>query len=370
MTKSIGILGGGQLGQMLIESSKHYDVSCHTYDPDSSSSASKLSTTHTVGSFQNKDEIVQFGETKASVTAELEFISVPALEILESKGVSVYPQSKIMHIIQDKGRQKEFLYKHHIPTAPFFLTQFKPHVSDLPCVQKLRTSGYDGKGVVVLQTEADLDNAFDEPSVIEEKAAIKKEISVIVARDPKGHVVVYDPVEMVVNPKANLLDTLIYPARISDKENEIAKAIAWDVIVKLEMVGVLAVELFLCDSGEIWVNELAPRPHNSGHHTIEASKTSQYEQLIRILAGKSLGSTALLSPAVMINILGEPGYEGLAKVEGLEDVSSLPGVHVHMYGKLKTKPFRKMGHITILCSNIEDGLILAKEISKKVRVTT
>ena len=286
MTKSIGILGGGQLGQMLIEASKNYDVSCHTYDPDASSSASTLSTTHTIGSFQNKEAIVQFGKTKDCVTAELEFVSVPALAALESKGVSVYPQSRIMHIIQDKGRQKEFLYKHHIPTAPFFLTQFKPHASDLPCVQKLRTSGYDGKGVVVLQTESDLAQAFDEPSVIEEKAAIKKEISVIVARDPKGQVVVYDPVEMVVNPKANLLDTLIYPARLSDEESDAAKSIAWDVISKLEMVGVLAVELFLCDSGAIWVNEIAPRPHNSGHHTIEACKTSQYEQLIRILSGK------------------------------------------------------------------------------------
>lgn len=368
MTKTLGILGGGQLGKMLIEASKSYDVSCHTYDPDSQSSTSTIADCHIVGQFQDTHTIIEFGKTKDCVTSELEFVSVAALEALEKKGIPVYPQSHIMHIIQDKGRQKEFLKKHNLPTAPFFLSNTAPHLSDLPCVQKLRTSGYDGKGVLVLNTEADLVDAFNAPSVIEEKAHIKKEISVIVARDPKGHVVVYDPVEMVVNPKANLLDTLISPARLSEKEIDEAKAIAWDVIVKLDMIGILAVEMFCCDSGEIWVNELAPRPHNSGHHTIEATKTSQYEQLIRILLGKSLGSTEQLSKAVMINILGEPGYEGLTKVEGLDEIAALPNVHVHMYGKKTTKPFRKMGHITILCSHIEEGLALANEISKKVRV--
>jgi len=370
MSKSIGIIGGGQLGMMLIEGATNYNVTCHTLDPNPQSSASSIAESHTVGDLNDYETVLNFGLDKDVVTAELEAINVDALEALQAKGVQVFPQPHVYRTVQDKGLQKQFFKENNIPTAPFFLTQQVPDEVDLPCVQKLRVGGYDGRGVQLLKDPSDLDNAFRDPSVVEELVDIEKEISVIVARDTKGHIATYDPSEMVVNQKGNLLDTLIYPARISTELGNTAKSIAMTVIESLDMVGVLAVEFFVSKNGDVWVNEVAPRPHNSGHQTIEASKTSQYEQLIRILNGVRLASTETISPAVMINILGEPGHDGGAVITGDESVFELPGVYPHFYGKLKTKPLRKMGHVTILREDLNDALSIAREIAEKVKVIT
>ena len=368
----LGILGGGQLGRMLIQEAINYNVNVHILDPDKHAPCRKLCNKFTTGALDDFDTVYNFGKELDMITIEIEKVNVDALEKLEEEGVLVYPQSRVIRLIQDKGLQKQFFKQNDIPTAPFQLISHKENLQEcnieLPYIQKLRKDGYDGKGVKRIDSASDLADAFEAPSLVEELVDFEKEIAVIVSRNDRGDVSTFPLVEMEFNPQANLVEFLISPstlsAEIQQKADEIAKKIAED----LQIVGLLAVEMFLTKDGEILVNELAPRPHNSGHQTIEGNMTSQFAQHLRAIFNLPLGSTAARSTAVMINLLGEVGYEGLAKYEGVEEVLGVEGVFVHLYGKKFTKPFRKMGHVCIIHNDREMAIKNARWVQQTLKV--
>ncbi len=368
----VGILGGGQLGRMFIQEAVNLDVNVHILDPDLSAPSSKIAHHFICGSITDFNQVIEFGKDKQVVTIEIEHVNVDALEQLEKSGIKVFPQPHLIRMVQDKGLQKEFYRKHGIPTASFKLIENKNDlislIDELPFVQKLRKGGYDGKGVQVIRTAADFEKGFDAPSVIEKMIDFEKELSVIVARNEHGEIKAYPAVELVFNPEANLVEFLFSPANITEETEKKARTTAVDVISKMELVGILAVEMFLTKSGEILVNEIAPRPHNSGHQTIEGSFTSQYEQHLRAILGLPLGSTENILPSVMINLLGEKNHEGNVKYRGLEDSLKIEGVYPHIYGKTKTKPFRKMGHVTVLNKSLEKAKKIASELISIIKV--
>jgi 5-(carboxyamino)imidazole ribonucleotide synthase len=355
---SIGVLGGGQLGMMMIEAANKIGVLVHCLDPNLAAPCAKIATTFTVGDFNNYDDVYQFGKDKRVLTIEIENVNIEALEVLEKEGVKVYPQPAVLKIIKDKGVQKQFYVDLNIPTAPFHLVEGKSALIELdlsyPFVQKLRVGGYDGKGVQVIRNKEDLASAFDAPSVIESMIDFEKEISIIVARNVAGQLAVFPAVECEFSKEANLVEFQFSPANIAKEIEQKAIEIASSIIQSLELVGILAVEFFLTKQGDLLVNEIAPRTHNSGHHTIECCETSQFEQHLRAVLNLELGSTRLVCPAAMVNLLGEPTYNGLAYYEGLEEVEKMSGVFVHLYGKEKTSPNRKMGHVTILGKSMEE----------------
>lgn len=364
---NIGILGGGQLGKMLIQEAVNWDLRLAVLDPAADAPCAALTHAFVQGDFRDFDTVYRFGKGRDLVTIEFEDVNADALEALEKEGVKVFPQPRVLRIIKDKGLQKQFYTDNNIPTAPYALVQQAAEIADcgipLPFFQKLRTGGYDGYGVRKVATEDDLARAFDAPSVIEAKADLYKELSVIVSRNEKGEISHFPPVDMEFNPESHMVQFLFAPAEIDAPTEARAIEIARTVIEKLEMVGLLAVELFLTRQGDIWVNEIAPRPHNSGHHTIEANITSQYEQHLRAICNLPPGDTAAMSAAVMVNLLGEKEYTGAPVYEGFEEVIRIPGVYVHLYGKGMTKPFRKMGHVTI----IHPELTVAKERALQVK---
>ncbi|PIE87079.1 MAG: 5-(carboxyamino)imidazole ribonucleotide synthase [Bacteroidetes bacterium] len=369
----LGILGGGQLGRMLIQEAISYDIHVHTMDQNATDPSASIATSHTIGDIKNYEEVLAFGKDKDVVSVEIENVNVDALKELETNGVKVFPQPRVLEIIKDKGLQKQFYLENDIPTSAFELTTENTdtahYASKLPFVHKLRTGGYDGRGVELIRTEADLENVFKAPSLLEELVPFEKELSVLVARNERGETAVYQTVECEFND-ANLVAFLFSPADISQDIEQRATELAIDVINKLEMVGILAVELFLLKDGTLYVNEVAPRPHNSGHHTIECNITSQFEQHLRSVLNLPLGSTEMIREGAMINLLGEPNHTGLAKYEGLMDVMQMPGVHVHLYGKQQTKPNRKMGHITVAQKDIQTAKRIAAEVKGKIRVVT
>lgn len=351
----LGILGGGQLGRMLIQSGIDFNFNFAILDPDEHAPCRNLAEFHH-GKLTDFDTVLKFGEQCDIITIEIENVNTHALKELEKKGKRVFPQPDIIELIQDKRVQKSFYLENNIPTANFVLTENKEDVlrlAKLPVVNKLGKEGYDGRGVQVLRVKEDLQKAFDKPGLLEELIPFEKEISVIVARNEKGEVQTFPAVEMVFHPEQNLVEYLFAPAQISNVIAQQADAIAKSVIEKLGMIGLLAVEMFVTKTGEVLVNEIAPRPHNSGHQTIEANVTSQYEQHLRAITGLPLGKTDLLLPSAMVNLLGEPGFSGPARYEGFEAVLNVKGVHVHLYGKAQTKPFRKMGHVTIVDQDID-----------------
>lgn len=368
----LGMIGGGQLGRMFIQESTNYDVHVHVLDPDPNAPCKAIAHSYTNGSLTDYETVFQFGLDKDLLTVEIENINIEALEALEKRGKKVFPQSRVLRIIQDKGLQKKFYTEHNIPTSDFFLlnhlNEIQPFIAQFPLMQKLRKGGYDGKGVQALQTEADVSKAFSAPSILEKMIPFQKELSVIVARNEKGETAVYPTVECEFNPTANLVEILFSPADVPEKIELEARKIAIDVIEKLDMVGILAVEFFLLENGDLLVNEIAPRPHNSGHHTIECNVTSQFEQHMRAILNLPLGSTKMIQKGVMINLLGADGFEGPAIYEGLEEIISFEGVKVHLYGKETTKSFRKMGHITVGNSSIEDAKKIALQIQKMIRI--
>jgi 5-(carboxyamino)imidazole ribonucleotide synthase len=366
----VGMIGGGQLGRMFIQEAIDLNVEVHVLDPDAEAPCHRIAHSFTQGSLNDFETVLNFGADKDVLTVEIENINIEALEELEKKGKSIYPQPFALRTIKDKGIQKEFYKKHEIPTSGFQLIASKTELSpdQLPCVQKLRTGGYDGKGVQVLRNEADMEKAFDEPSVLEKLIDFKKELSVIVARNASGQIVSYPAVECEFNPEANLVELLFSPADISETLEKEAQQLAISVIEKLNMVGILAVEMFLTRDDQLLVNEIAPRPHNSGHHTIECNVTSQFAQHLRSILNLPLGSTEMILPGAMINLLGEKGYEGPAHYEGIELFLEKKGIHPHLYGKGQTKPFRKMGHVTISGVNIKEVRSLAHEVLKGIRV--
>ena len=369
---TLGVLGGGQLGRMLIQSAISYNQDIHILDPDPNAPCKDLAQQFTVGSLKDYAAVHAFGQHCDVITVEIEAVNTEALQKLADEGKKVYPQPHLLALIQDKRKQKQFYLEHDIPTAEFILTENKAEVianaSFLPAVNKLGKEGYDGRGVQVLRKAADLDLAFDAPGLLEKLIDFDKEIAVTVARNERGEVVAYPAVECAFHPTANLVEFLFAPAGISPEIEKKAQAIAKDLILKLDLVGILAVELFVTRTGEVLVNEIAPRPHNSGHHTIEANFTSQFEQHLRAVMNWPLGNTALRCPAAMINLLGESGYEGAVVVEGLAEAMSEKGVYIHLYGKKHTKPFRKMGHVTLLGEDIEEVKDKANRIKAIIKI--
>ncbi len=368
----LGVLGGGQLGRMMIQSAMNYDIHVYVMDASKSAPCGTLAYEFTEGDIQSYDDVLAFGKDKDVLTVEIEHINVEALETLEKQGVKVFPQPRILKLIQDKGLQKEFYRENDIPTAPYYLindkSELKNHSNSLPFVLKMRKGGYDGKGVTTIKTIADFDKAFDTPSLIEEKINFTKELSVLVARNESGEVKTYPVVECEFSEELNLVEFLFSPANITQEIELKATELAKDVIEKLDMVGLLAVELFLTEEGDLLVNEVAPRTHNSGHHTIECNYTSQFEQHLRAILGLPLGNTAIKTAGVMINLLGDENHEGPAKYEGLEELMQLSEVYVHLYGKPTTKPNRKMGHITITNKEIEQAKSNARKVQKSIKV--
>lgn len=363
----LGMLGGGQLGRMFIQEATNYDVAVHVIDGDANAPCKNSAASFTHGSITDFDAVYAFGKDKDVITVEIENVNIEALEKLEQEGKCVFPQPRVLKIIRDKGLQKQFYQENNIPTADFELinshSELSNHVSKFPLVQKMRTGGYDGKGVQVLKTESDCAKGFDVPSILEKMVPFQKELSVIVARNAKGETKVFPTVECEFSEEINLVEFLFAPAAISSEIEEKAEKLAIEIITKLDMVGILAVEYFLLENGELLVNEVAPRPHNSGHHTIECNYTSQFEQHMRAILNLPLGSTDIILPGVMINLLGEKGFEGDAIYQGMDELMTQKGVYIHLYGKKVTKPFRKMGHLTVALPDIEE----AKNTARKAK---
>ena len=372
----LGIITGGQLGKMLTLAAKNWDVQTYIMDTSKNCPSANSCNKVIIGDYTSFDDVYNFGKQVDMVTIEIENVNADALLKLKNEGKKVYPDPQHLKLIQDKGLQKQFYEKHSIPTSPFQLFNSAEEIQkavksgavSLPFVQKTRTAGYDGKGVFVVKEEEDLDNLLQAPSVVEHKVNIEKEIAVIVCKSTTEEVKTFPAVEMEFNPTANLVEFLICPANISKELEEEAAQLAETVIKTLNMEGILAVEMFLDKNGKLLVNEVAPRPHNSGHHTIESAFTSQYEQHLRAIFGFPLGSTELKIPSVMINILGSSGYEGKVKYEGLNACMGVEGIKLHIYGKKETRPFRKMGHATILNQNIEKAKENARFVQQNLKV--
>ncbi|WKK78848.2 5-(carboxyamino)imidazole ribonucleotide synthase [Marivirga arenosa] len=347
----VGVLGGGQLGRMLLQSAININIDLKMMDADPNAPCSNLTSDFTVGDLEDYDAVYNFGKDCDILTIEIEKVNIEAMKKLQSEGVKVYPQPEIVEMIQDKRVQKQFYVDHNIPTAPFTLTEnlqdLEKLTDKLPAVHKIGKGGYDGRGVQVIKSKDDIKSGFDAPALLEEFVPFKKELAVIVSRNEAGEVNTFPVVEMVFHPEHNLVEYLLSPAIIEKEEEAKAKKVAIDIIEKLEMVGILAVEMFLTKDNEILVNEIAPRPHNSGHQSIEGNFVSQYDQHLRAILNLPLGDTSTKISSAMVNVLGEDGYTGNAQYEGMDEVMKIPGAAVHLYGKKLTKPFRKMGHVTI-----------------------
>ncbi|HWK54778.1 MAG TPA: 5-(carboxyamino)imidazole ribonucleotide synthase [Hyphomicrobiales bacterium] len=370
----LGILGGGQLGRMLINACTNFDVFSAVLDPSPTASCRDVAAAFTAGSITDFDTVYRFGKTVDLLTIEIENVNVEALHQLEREGLPVYPQPRVIEIIQDKRRQKQFYREHGIPTADFVLVDGRADVEAqaafLPAFNKLGRGGYDGGGVRRLNSAADFDKAFDAPGLLERYVDFERELSVIAARNAQGEVAVYPPVECVFHPEHNLVDYLLAPSTASAQVLARAEAVARQVVQRLEIVGLLAVELFVTRDGEVLVNEVAPRPHNSGHQTISANQTSQYEQHLRAILGLPLGGTAILQPSAMVNLLGAAGYSGPVRYEGIEALLAIEGANLVLYGKKETRPQRKMGHVTIVDSDTERLVQKVEQVKRTLRVVT
>lgn len=377
LRKTIGIIGGGQLGRMMIEESLRLNNEFNILDAADCPCA-PLAKNHIIGKLTDGEAIKQLAAVSDVLTYEIEHIDVATLLQLENKGHEIIPSPKVLQVIQDKGLQKQFFAANNIPTSEFRLVetpeQWAAAITEIggsKIVAKTRKDGYDGKGVTILNSADILDDVskipFTQPSLLEAYIPCEKEISVMVARDREGNTKLWPVVEMVFDPVANLVTFLDCPATLPENITQQACEVALHTIVQFQGIGVFAVELFLTASGQILVNEVAPRPHNSGHHTIEACYTSQFEQLVRILMGLPLGSTDLIQPAVMMNLLGADDFSGRYRLQGLEAASALPGVYVHLYGKKESKPVRKMGHITVIAPTLEQAKQTAQQVHQLVR---
>ena len=368
----IGILGGGQLGRMFIQEAINLNVDVHILDPDANAPCKEISSRFQQGSLLDYDTVLAFGQACDVITIEIETVNTEALKALRTQGKKVFPQPEVIELIQDKRLQKQFYKENGIPTSEFILTDNMEEVIAnkhfLPAVNKMGRGGYDGRGVQILRSEEDLPKAFDAKGLLEKFIPFEKELAVIVSRNEKGEMATFPVVDCEFHPEANLVEFLFAPADISEDITKKAQKIAKSVIQKLDMVGLLAVELFLTKEGDILVNEVAPRPHNSGHHTIEGNMTSQFAHHLRSILNLAPGDTTQRSPAAMINLLGEDGYTGDAVYAGLKEALSESGVYVHLYGKKLTKPFRKMGHVTVIDSDLTKLKAKARKIKETIKV--
>lgn len=368
----LGILGGGQLGRMLIQEAINYNINTYVLDADTDAPCKHIANHFVNGSITDYDTVYNFGKKADIITIEIEKVNVDALEQLENEGKKVFPQSRVVRLIQDKGIQKQFFKENDIPTAPFILVNNKEDLKDgsfpFPFILKLRKDGYDGRGVMKINSAEDLENAFDAPTLAEELIDFEKEVAIIVARNENEETKTFPMVEMEFNPEVNLVEFLISPSTYPDSIQRRAEQIAIKTANSLNITGILAVEMFITKDGEILVNELAPRPHNSGHQTIEGNYVSQFNQHLRAIFNLPLGDTGTIANAIMVNILGEKGHEGIAKYDGLEEVMAIDGAYIHLYGKKFTKPFRKMGHLTVVDLNRDKAIEKARLIQKTLKV--
>ena len=372
----LGILGGGQLGKMLLYDAKRYDLHTKVMDSNFEVPCARLADEFILGDITNYDDVINFGNKVDIITVEIEKINTDALLFLEKKGKKIFPSALTLKIIQNKTQQKEFYQKNNLPTSRFknysnideLKINFEKDNFKFPFVWKSSRFGYDGKGVKIIKKFDDLNFSYDEECLIEEKISIKKELSVIVARNIDGEMKCFPVVEMEFNDKSNLVEYVMCPANISSDIESRAIEIAMKASEKFNMVGLLAVELFLDVNDKIIINEVAPRPHNSGHHTIECCMTSQFDQHIRSILNLPLGETQILIPGIMVNLVGENKVEGNVVYQNINDIFEIPGVFIHIYGKKKSRLDRKMGHITIVNKDISKAIEIGKKIKKKIKV--
>ena len=374
----LGILGGGQLGKMLLYDAKRYDLHTKVMDSNKDAPCNKIADDFIVGDITDYNDVINFGNSVDLITVEIENVNTDALEFLEKSGKKVYPSPKNLRIIQNKSDQKKFYSKNNLPTSRFknysnieeLKRNFLHDNFEFPFVWKSSRFGYDGKGVKIIKNIEDLDFSYNHQCLIEEKISIKKELSVIVSRNSDGEIKCFPVVEMEFNEKSNLVEYVMCPANISKQTEEKATIIASEIAKKFEMVGLLAVELFVTNEDEILINEVAPRPHNSGHHTIECCVTSQFDQHIRSILNLPLGETGILIPGIMVNLVGENMEEGNVNYKNINDIFDIPGVYIHIYGKKKSRLNRKMGHITIVNKDINKAIEIGKSIKNKIKVTS
>ncbi|MCL2688174.1 MAG: 5-(carboxyamino)imidazole ribonucleotide synthase [Methanobrevibacter sp.] len=372
----LGIIAGGQLGKMLIQEASKWNIKTYILEEDINSPASSIATHHVQGSRFDFEAVYNFGKEVDLLTFEIESINIDALFKLKEEGLKISPDPSILKLFQDKEKQKEFYVASELPTSPFKSYDNKEDIIDAlgdeslkyPFVQKLKTGGYDGRGVSVINSESDLKDLLNGESIVEQKIDIHKEIGVIVARNEKGEIKSFPAAEMVFDPKANLVEQLICPADISEAQHIQSQEIAHKLIERLDMCGLLAIEFFIDANGDLLINESAPRTHNSGHHTIESIVTSQFEQHLRAILNLPLGSTDIKLPAVMINLLGEAEYHGKAVYEGFDECLAIDGVKIHLYGKTITKPYRKMGHITVIDKDLNKALEKTVIVKNTIKV--
>ncbi|MEI2739596.1 MAG: 5-(carboxyamino)imidazole ribonucleotide synthase [Chitinophagaceae bacterium] len=364
----IGILGGGQLGRMLLQAAANYPVETFVLENDNECPASHLCHHFTKGDIKDFDAVYNFGKGLDAITIEIENVNVDALEKLEAEGIKIYPKPSVLRIIKNKILQKQYYQLHQIPSPEFIITNTLAELNRqekfLPAVHKVGEGGYDGKGVQLLKTKQDIAKGFDTPSVLEKLVAIHKEIAQLVAINEKGETALYPPVEMLFDPSLNLLDYQLCPAELSTQTLYRVEAIALAVARNFKSPGIFAIEMFVDKNGDVLVNETAPRVHNSGHHTIEAHYSSQFDMLWRIMLGYPLGNTDAILPSIMVNIIGADGYSGDVKYEGLEEVLKIENAFVHLYGKKRTKPGRKMGHVTILSKEKQELLHQSNKVKR------
>jgi len=372
----LGILGGGQLGKMLLYETRKFDIQTYVLDPNQQSPCKISCDKFVCGSLLDFESVYNFGKQVDLLTFEIEQVNVNALEKLEQEGIKVFPSSKTLRLIQNKSKQKQFYKDNNIPTSDFEvfenISTLKSKVLEsyikLPFVWKSAELGYDGKGVKIIRKIEDLEELPLVECVAEQLVDFKNELAVIVARNPNGEIKIYPVVEMEFHKEANQVEYVICPARIDEKVSEKAKKIALEVSEKLQHTGLLSVEMFQTKNDEILINEVAPRPHNSGHYSIEASYTSQFEQHLRSILNLPLGNTHIKTSAVMVNLVGEEGYKGNVIYKNIEEILELDGVTPHIYGKKQTHPFRKMGHITIVNKDIEKARKIAEQVKNTIKV--
>lgn len=366
--QKIGILGGGQLGRMLLQAAANYPVETFILENDADCPAAHLCHHFTKGDIKEFDAVYTFGKGLDALTIEIENVNVEALEKLEAEGVRIYPRPSVLRTIKNKILQKQYYQQLNIPTAEFKITkditELQEAASFLPAVHKIGEGGYDGKGVQLLKTKDDLSKGFNTPSVLEKMVSIHKEIAQMVAVNDSGETALYPPVEMLFDPSLNLLDYQLCPAELSTQSLYRVEAIAISVVRNFKSPGIFAVEMFVDKNGDVLVNETAPRVHNSGHHTIEAHYSSQFDMLWRIMLGYPMGNTDAILPSIMVNIIGADGYSGKVQYEGLEEVLKIEDAFVHLYGKKETRPGRKMGHVTILSKEKQELLHQSNKVKR------
>lgn len=372
----LGILGGGQLGKMILAETRRYDIQTKVLDPVPHAPGRFGSNVFINGDFMDEQSVIDFGNNCDVVTIEIEAVNTMALRALQKQGVKVYPKPETIDLIADKRSQKEFYRINDIPTATFFtfenktelLAQLEKSNWPFPFVWKVAKGGFDGRGVQVVKNVDQLKDLDDLPGLIEELIPFEKELAVIVARSVSGEVKSYPLVEMDFHPVANFVEYVFSPSLASEDLKVKARNIAEQIAIKLDHVGLLAVEMFLTKTGQIIINEVAPRVHNSGHLTIEGNTTSQFEQHLRAILNLPLGNTDVVKPSVMINLNGEVNYSGPVVYQGIEEIMSIGGVYIHLYGKAETRPFRKMGHVTVTADSLDEAREIAQKVKKTIKV--